>query len=83
MQIQTIFKAGNSNVVSIPTELLELLNLKKGSKVVLEVTNDKKGLILSKAGDASSNTPLNPNFLKWLDSFNKEYASDLEELAKK
>ncbi|KKR30380.1 MAG: hypothetical protein UT61_C0008G0036 [Candidatus Woesebacteria bacterium GW2011_GWA1_39_8] len=42
MQIQTVFKAGNSNVVAIPKDISKKLGLKKGSRVVVEATSDNR-----------------------------------------
>ena len=41
MQIQTVFKAGNSNVVAIPKDLSKELGFKSGQKVVVEKTDSE------------------------------------------
>lgn len=57
MQIQTIFKAGNSNVVTIPTELMQQLNFQVGEKVVVEKSPVGEGMLIKKV--AKLNTPTN------------------------
>ena len=82
MQIQTVFRAGNSNVVAIPKDISKKLGLKRGSKVVVEATPDNR-IVVSKAENKKGKSSITPEFLEWLDSFNKEYGPALEELAKR
>lgn len=82
MQIQTVFKAGNSNVVAIPKDISQKVGLKKGSKVVVEATPDNR-IVVSKAEAKKKRSSITPEFLEWLDAFNKEYGPALDELAKR
>lgn len=81
MQTQTIFQAGNSEVIAVPKEIRKRMGLKKGSKVVLELGTDGKTLMISKAGVGSKVSSITPEFLDWLKSFNKKYGPALRELA--
>jgi antitoxin component of MazEF toxin-antitoxin module len=82
MQVQTVFKAGNSNVVAIPKFMSEELGLAKGSKVQLELAVDRKTLLISKAGSARRSLSVTPDFIKILEGVNKRYGSALAELAR-
>ena len=82
MQTQTIFKAGNSEVIAIPKEIRKQMNLKKGSKVVLEVAADGKTLIVSKAGRGKKVSSVTHEFIKTLERVNKRYGPALAKLAK-
>lgn len=79
MQIQTVFKAGNSHVVAIPKELNSKLNIKAGQKVVLEESGN--GNILIRKVTAGKVISLEKNFKKWWQVFLKENAEILDELA--
>lgn len=82
MQIQSIFKAGNSNVVVVPAHLMKEVGLKSGGKVIVEKSQDKDELIIRKATSKKSNKLAAKNeFKKWLDVFMKENAEILDELA--
>lgn len=82
MQIQTVFKAGNSNVVTIPKSLSRQLGLKKGSRVVVELGADRKTLVITKTGYTHKVSSVTPNFVNTLDGVNKRYGPALAKLAK-
>lgn len=77
MQIQTIFKAGNSNVVTIPAELMQQLNFRVGEKVVVEKSPVGQGLVIKKSGLVKYTDELN----QWFKVFIKENGKILDELA--
>lgn len=77
MQIQTIFKAGNSNVVTIPTELMQQLNFRIGEKVVVEKSPVGEGMLIKKSGQVKYADELN----QWFKVFIKENGKILDELA--
>ena len=79
MQIQTVFKAGNSNVVAIPKELNRKLNFEAGQKVVVEESGS--GNILIRKVTKGKAVSFEENFKKWWNAFLKENAEILDELA--
>ena len=82
MQIQTVFKAGNSNVVAIPKDIKEELKLEKGSKVVVERLPGEEAFIVKKADTKKAKTSeTEREFNKWLKKVLKEDAEILDELA--
>ncbi|KKS87893.1 MAG: hypothetical protein UV63_C0049G0002 [Microgenomates group bacterium GW2011_GWC1_43_11] len=80
--IQSIFQVGNSNVVSIPSRLLQEIGMKKGQKVTVDRIPDTDAIIVrpvtKKQTVALSETK---EFQQWLDSFLKEDGQLLDELA--
>ena len=80
--IQSIFQVGNSNVVSIPSRLLQEIGMKRGQKVTVDRVPDTDAIIVrpvaKKQSIASSETK---EFQQWLNSFLKEDAQLLDELA--
>ena len=83
MQTQTIFQAGNSEVVAIPKHLMKELNFKNGQKVVVDKTSDGEAIVIKKLTKSSSKSfkRSNEEYNKWLDLFMKENGEILDELA--
>lgn len=83
MQTQTIFRAGNSNVVAIPKDIQEELGLKRGQKVVVEKTPNGDAVIkkVDRANRRVKKSAVSEEFEKWLDQVLKEDAEILDELA--
>ena len=78
MQLQTIFKAGNSQVVAIPSDVLANLNLKTGNKVLVGQADDTT-IVIKKTSPKIKKS--DAGFQKWLNVFMKENAEVLDELA--
>jgi len=78
MQVQTIFKAGNSNVVTIPAELVQDVNLKPGEKVTVEKVPVGEGLIIKKTNTKSK---YQDELNQWFRVFIRENGEVLDELA--
>jgi len=83
MQIQTVFKAGNSEVVAIPPEIRKKSGIKAGSKVVVEATSDGATIIINRVENNDKKAVFSPDFFGWLEKFNGEYGQALAKLAKK
>lgn len=83
MKEQTVFKAGNSNVVAIPQNLLRSMGLKRGSKVVIEAAPTGEAFVVRKAdkGKLVSNRAASAEFKKWLAQVLEEDGKVLDELA--
>lgn len=79
MQLQTIFQAGNSDVVALPREL----GFKRGDKVIVEKVSDDENLITIKKVSAkkTKNSASGAEFKRWLDNVLVEDAEILDELA--
>lgn len=84
MQIQTIFKAGNSEVVAIPKHLLRETGMKAGQKVMVEKTSEGDSFLIRKVSKKKikeADSPLDEEFRTWLEVFLKENKEILDELA--
>lgn len=79
MQVQTVFKAGNSEVVALPKEL----GFKKGDKVTVEKASDDENLVTIKKVSAkkTKNSASNAEFKRWLNNVLEEDGEILDELA--
>jgi SpoVT / AbrB like domain. len=83
MQIQTVFKAGNSDVVAIPPELKKKTGIKTGSNIIVDLASDGQTIVINKVENKKHSTSITPKFMEWLEKFNKEYGPALRELAKR
>ena len=83
MQIQTVFKAGNSNVVAIPKNLSNELKIKPGQEVVVTKIPGEDAIIIKKATKTKKTKEgvINKEFKIWLDKALKEDREILDELA--
>lgn len=81
--LQKLYKNGNSVAVTIPKEFLHDLNLKDGSEVVVEKNNETGEIIITRKKNVKKPSKITPEFLSWLNSFNKKYSPALKELAKR
>ena len=82
MQTQTIFKAGNSEVVAIPKHILKDLNLKLGQKVVVNKAPGIDAVIIQKVTKNKTKTSaVGGEFNKWLTNVLEEDKELLNELA--
>lgn len=69
--------------VTIPKEYLKD-GLKAGMDVIVERDEDTGKIIISPRMQVERNkSTITPEFLKWLESFNKEYGPALKALAKR
>lgn len=80
MLTQKLYRNGNSVAVTIPKDYLKNLDLKEGEEVVLIQEEDT---ILISKNKKINKSSITPEFLSWMESFNKEYGAALKELAKK
>ncbi len=79
MPIQTIFKAGNSSVVAIPSQILASLHLKSGDRVVVEAHPEAEVVTIHKPKTSGSVT--DKEFESWLKRILEEDAELLDLLA--
>jgi len=79
MFTQKLFKAGNSIVITIPKQLLELLKINAGDAVVLEPNKDS---VTIKRKEKVAHD-VDDRFLKMVDDFANEHEDVLKELAQK
>jgi antitoxin component of MazEF toxin-antitoxin module len=83
MPTQKLYKNGNSVAVTIPKDYLKALKLNDESEVLVMHDADAGTLTISPNRPKKPQSTITPEFLKWLDKFNKQYGPALKELAKK
>lgn len=83
MQIQTVFRAGNSDVVTIPKFIGDDFGIKTGQKVVVDKAPNGEGILIRKVGKTlkTGGAKVDLEFKKWLGDALKEDKEILDELA--
>lgn len=79
MQVQTVFKAGNSEVVALPKEL----GFKKGDRVIVEKASENEVLVKRVTSRKTKAAASKTEFDKWLKVFIDENGEILDELAER
>lgn len=78
--VRKIFKTGNSLVISLPKESIQLLGLHEGSEVSVAVDQKEGRIVIEPA--ASTLADIDETFAQQLDDFIEQYRPALEALAK-
>lgn len=79
MQVQKVFKAGNSSVITLPKDL----GFKPGDKIIVDKGLSNGTAFISKANGREKVSSITPEFLRILGGINKRYGKALAELALK
>ncbi|MDO9573488.1 MAG: AbrB/MazE/SpoVT family DNA-binding domain-containing protein [Candidatus Contubernalis sp.] len=79
MEIRKIFRAGNSQVVTIPAKILKELNLEEGDHVTLEMKGKDKSLIIRPLQEKISG---GDEFFDQVEDFLDNYKEALDKLEK-
>jgi putative addiction module antidote len=77
--VRKIFKTGNSFVISLPRESLQLLGLQEGSEVNVVVDQDEGRIIIERAQPVLAD--IDATFAQQLNDFIEKYRPALEALA--
>jgi AbrB family looped-hinge helix DNA binding protein len=84
MRTQSVFKAGNSNVVAIPKHLSDELGIKPGQRVVVVKVPNEEAIIIRKevkVKEKEERGVVSKEFKRWLARVIKEDKETLDELA--
>ena len=79
--LRKIFKTGNSNVVSLPKDILEQLELSEGEDVSVELDREQRQIVISPIEKPLA-ISINEEFARQVNDFIEEYRTALEALAK-
>ena len=79
-QTRKIFRMGNSMVVSLPRESLEVLNLKEGAPVSIGLDQENQRIIITPA--AAELAGVDQEFARQFTEFVEQYRPALEALAR-
>ena len=80
--IRKIFKTGNSLLVSLPKEVLDVLQLSDGAGVSVELDQGKRKIVISPVELPLAISGVDAAFARQVDAFIEQYRPALEELAK-
>lgn len=75
-----IFKTGNSLVIALPRELLDLLHLREGAEVSIDVDQEQKQIVIAPAETAAAE--IDAEFIRQVSDFITAYRPALEALAR-
>ena len=78
-----IIKVGNSYAITIPKSFIQDAGLTYGQPLEVDVDADSEVLRIRKSSSAKGKDTITPEFVDWLEKFNKKYKHVLTELAKK
>lgn len=84
MQIQTVFRAGNSNVVAIPKEFVDNYGYEPGLQVMVNTYYEGDALIIKKVNKIKPKkitSKVSQEFKKWLNNTLEEDSEILDGLA--
>ncbi|MBE0410908.1 MAG: AbrB/MazE/SpoVT family DNA-binding domain-containing protein [Anaerolineales bacterium] len=80
--LRKVFKTGNSVVISLPKDALELLGISEGSDVSIDLDRDKRQIVISPAQDPLAIAGVDEVFAQQVSEFIDQYRPALEALAK-
>jgi putative addiction module antidote len=80
--LRKVFKTGNSFVISLPKDALELLGVSEGSDVSVDLDREKRQIVISPAEDSLAMAGVDEAFAQQVSEFIDQYRPALEALAK-
>jgi len=80
--LRKVFKTGNSVVISLPKDALELLGISDGSDVSVDLDREKRQIVISPAEESLASAGVDEEFAQQVAEFIDQYRSALETLAK-
>lgn len=80
--LRKVFKTGNSVVISLPKDALELLGISVGSDVSVDLDREKRQVVISPAEEPLAVAGVDEEFAQQVSEFIEQYRPALEALAK-
>ena len=80
--LRKVFKTGNSVVISLPKDALELLGISEGSEVSVDLDHEKRQVVISPVEELLTEARINEAFANQVADFIEQYRTALEALAK-
>ena len=81
--LRKIFKTGNSVVISLPKDALELLGLSEGSDVSIDLDRENKQIVISPVKEPLAEAGVDEEFAHQVAEFIDQYRPALIALANK
>ncbi|HSF83702.1 MAG TPA: AbrB/MazE/SpoVT family DNA-binding domain-containing protein [Anaerolineales bacterium] len=80
--LRKVFRTGNSVVISLPKDALELLGVAEGSDVSVDLDRKKRQIIISPVEEPLAAAGVDEAFAHQVSEFIEQYRPALEALAK-
>jgi antitoxin MazE len=80
--LRKVFKTGNSVVISLPKDALELLGISEGSNVSMDLDRENRQIVISPAEEPMAEAGIDEEFAQQVAEFIDQYRLALEALAK-
>jgi len=80
--LRKVFRTGNSVVISLPKDALELLRISEGSDVSVDLDREKRQIVISPAEGPLAIAGVDEEFGQQVSEFIEQYRIALEALAK-
>jgi antitoxin MazE len=79
--LRKVFKTGNSVVISLPKEALEMLGISEGSSVSLKLVQEKRQIVISPAEVPLAEAGVDEEFAQQVAEFIDQYRPALKTLS--
>jgi len=80
--LRKVFKTGNSVVISLPRDALDLLGISEGSDVSVDLDREKRQIVISPIEEPLAVAGVDGEFAHQVAEFIEQYRPALEALAK-
>ena len=80
--LRKVFKTGNSMVISLPKDALDLLGISEGSDVSLDLDREKRQIVISPVEGPLAVAGVDETYARQVAAFIDQYRPALESLAK-
>ncbi len=80
--LRKVFKTGNSLVISLPKDALELLDISEGSDVSVDLDRSKKQIVISPVEEPLAVAGIDESFAQQVAEFIDRYRPALESLSR-
>jgi antitoxin component of MazEF toxin-antitoxin module len=80
--LRKVFKTGNSLVISLPKDALDLLDISEGSDVSVDLDRSKKQIVISPVEEPLAVAGIDESFARQVAEFIDRYRPALESLSR-
>ena len=80
--LRKVFRTGNSLVVSLPRDALELLGIREGTEVSVDLDRENKKLLIERVEDPLAMAGVDEAFAQQVAEFIEQYRPALEALSR-
>ena len=80
--LRKVFRTGNSVVVSLPRDALELLGIREGADVSLDLDRENRQIVITPVEEPLANAGVDEAFAQQVAEFIEQYRPALEALSR-